>query len=73
MDINNNTINTILNDNSVAKIIIKDTNSSLFDITKPVQNELMFYSLWVIFLISLWLTIWIKIEWKKRRNKNLSN
>jgi len=45
MDINNNTINTILNDNSVAKIIIKDTNSSLFDITKPVQNELMFYSL----------------------------
>lgn len=48
--------------------ISNTTNNKLFDLTKPIPNEVIEYSLGTVFFISVLLAVWIHILWKKRQN-----
>ena len=56
-------------DTEVNSITTK-TEKKLFDVSKPVPNELVFWTFASIFVISVWLAVWIHIYAKKKWYKN---
>ena len=59
------TINWENLDAKVSSVTTK-TEKNLFDVSKPVPNELVFWTFAGIFVISVWLAVWIHIYAKKK-------